>query len=478
MVLCFKTVKNALFIFILFIMVTFSLPLLAKEQIWMPETDFQTFSKSNLKKRTMRFVLTKGTRVKALGYLPFSNEGQACRVEVLEGPQQGEIVYIYFSDNEPNMLDVTHFPNYKLAASNRSLKLKSPVQTEAQSGCLDDSCQQGPSLQNHLSEWFQDSTQIVNEVEKNNPVVGARQVMALLYQSCDVLKLNPYSGEPSVRNNGVTTVGRGSGTQRKITNVNKAVENHYYLNSLQNYPNQNCLDMRKTPPLYQYGGRPVINSEQEIDLFLTHKNGGTSSFVGIDCSGFVSAALISAGLKVSVKADKAIDNVISTSTLMRMNDKNSCFMHPTLDKNSTIKSGDIIVERGHVIMIERVGPDPFGVAKMVKEGKLKKEKDCSKFDYDKELFEFTIIQSTGSHDLPASIMEARDWYDRNIYNNLFESACLAYFSDKPIKMSNVTTALKLLRHKGDSQEGCQFVPENKPTFKNNQCVGECKEANQ
>ncbi len=482
MVIHFGLFKKVLFIFI---MVTqfILLPAIVKAQpIWMPEEDFQTFSKGDLKSINKQFVLPKGTRVKPLGYMPYDKKDRASYVEVLDGPYKGEKVFIYHNYKQSKLLDVTDYPRFTLSSSSSSSSSESSSgqrdnQTEAQTECLDGSCLNSQN-QSGLQDWHGDSTQIVHEAQKNNPAVGARQTMALLYQTCDVLKLSPYTGDPQVRRNGVSKFKKSGNFYRKITNLNKTLDNHYYLNSLNNYPSPGCLDMRKTPPLFQYGGRPKIKSGDEIDLFSTYKNGGTNSLVGLDCSGFVSAALISAGLKIKPNADKAIQNITNTSALMGMNDSNSCFRVPYFSKNSTIMSGDLVVERGHVFMIDKVGPDPLGVEKLVGQGKLKKYEDCLKVDYKRENFEFSIIQSTGSHDLSASIMEARDWDDDNMYSNLFKTACFAHFKKDPIKMTSFTKEAKILRHKGDSQEGCQFAPEDKPTFKHSQCVGDCKEAYQ
>jgi hypothetical protein len=73
--------------------------------------------------------------------------------------------------------------------------------------------------------------------------------------------------------------------------------------------------------------------------------------------------LSAAGLAIKPYASVA-SNIATSTEYAQLNERNSCFASPRFSGSESIKSGDILAWSGHVIMIDKVGADPFGLENM------------------------------------------------------------------------------------------------------------------
>lgn len=227
---------------------------------------------------------------------------------------------------------------------------------------------------------FQDSTLPLQ-------VRGMRWAFATAYQSCEVLTQKALvSTDPDVK--GIVEKGHhpdGVGIKRFIDDLPAVLQTHPYLHTP---PASSCLDIRGNPLIYDYGGRPYIDTAS-VDL---HRNAGSGTTVlGIDCSAYVGTSLATAGLKtksgVALRPEQA--GLFSSHDFLNPEaNKLDCMTRIPLSPTDTMKNGDIVAVSGHVFMVDKLGGDPFGVAGLTK------VEDCSKATSDK--FDFEIFQSSNS----------------------------------------------------------------------------------
>lgn len=235
-----------------------------------------------------------------------------------------------------------------------------------------------------------------NQISKAEPeVTGIFRTFATAYQSCDVLSLPPMTAAtPSVE--GISIVGDhpAGGKKREISNLAQVIATHYYING-QRLAKNTCFEVRNSPLIYDFGGKPYTSSSDPylLDMF---KNGGSgTSVLGIDCSGFVFSALGLAGLKLDydpkkvMKAD-LVHGIPSTAFKDPQNNGMRCLDKTTMTKNAAIQPGDIIAISGHVNIVDSVGSDPFGVSRA------SSINDCTAAKLSYSGFDFVIAQSSPS----------------------------------------------------------------------------------
>lgn len=467
--------------------------------------------------------LMAGTRVKVARNHLMNSGNHGLLVEVLSGANQGKTTWIYYDKSNPRMkvedssasqseavapqpqqtarmtASVSGFQSMEdLTRSLANLRENQPVTraaepatkassageavTEAQGECTD--CK----TQNPLSD-------VMSQLGRSNPAVGARLAMAEIYQSCDVLKLPDYEVRGEQANKLSSNI-KGSFYDRKITgSVASIVAAHAYL---QNTKTSNqCFPVKQKPPVFIYGGRPSYDaSKNELNL-LTSGKGKMSAVTGLDCSGFVSAAFSISGLKFKPTTTSVGGNMVTTSDLMAMNENNSCFQRPKVKKDQPFDVGDLMVFHGHVVVIDKMGSDPLGFQKMKQAGRFPTDvNQCKYLEFEPQNFNFSVIHSTGYKDIGASRMQAKDFFTRPRTNkgehrfaqasyalrNVMIQACLSDFGverkfDKDI-YANLSgrgplLSSQLLRHKGPSAANCTFPENKRPKLKHQSCTGDC-----
>jgi hypothetical protein len=221
-------------------------------------------------------------------------------------------------------------------------------------------------------------------------IYGARKVLAVAYQSCDVLALPPMTAAtPNVQ--GITSIGvRSDGGQiREISSVSQLNATDYYYHG-QTLAASTCFDVHSDPLIYNFGGKPftTVKDETKLDLFTRVTTGGPS--LGIDCSGFVASALALGGLKTDpknvLKAD-LIGGIPSVAFMEPQNNHLSCLQKIAVDARTSILPGDIAAINGNVIMIDSIGDDPLAI------GKISSLAGCTSANINPSNFNFNITQS-------------------------------------------------------------------------------------
>lgn len=313
--------------------------------------------------------------------------------------------------------------------------------------------------------------------------VGARQTMAVMYQSCSVLTKPPYNPKVDNKLRPPLRFNRDTKKRSFATNsLSELVSKHFYLKDLPPR-GPRCQDVKKSPPLFQVGGRAQYKG-REINILGNFKM-GSNRVTNLDCSGFFSVALSAAGLKLKPQVQNPSQNEITSVGLTHLNSTNSCFFRPSFSKKQSLQMGDVIAYPGHVLMIDKVGPDPLGIQQLKNQGLFpKSSQGCFSAKIRADLFNFNIIQSSGWGDMPGVIMEAKNYLYSSkqsgelhrVAKRLFEVACLAEFenNNNPVSFGDRTTGkITLLRHMGESRQDCVFQKDQKPILKGQDCTDGC-----
>ena len=221
-------------------------------------------------------------------------------------------------------------------------------------------------------------------------VYGARKVMATAYQDCSVLDRPLMPAEDNTI--GIRRTRRhpsGHGWRRAITSLRDVNRSHYYLRQISPLKHSKCLDVRNHPPIYDYGGKPSTTLHS-INLFRNSGSGSRHS-LGVDCSGFVSSAMASAGLRLKPRVFIRPIHVKGINSWMFKNaqkNKLTCLKEQDISFYNPIRPGDIIASNSHVLIVEFTRDDPFQLSKA------KTSKDCHSKRIQLSDFGFSVIQSS------------------------------------------------------------------------------------
>lgn len=280
------------------------------------------------------------------------------------------------------------------------------------------------------------------------PAAGAIRVMTTAYQNCEARRLPAMtSSTPNVQ--GIKITGRhenGVGQKREIGDLKKVQQTHYYVKEgVENDPS--CYDVTKTPPIYDYGGKPYATTATDSPLDLFRNAGSGTPALGIDCSGYVFSALAASGLRVSPTKRLTASLVYGINAKMYMDPAAnglSCLAPVPSVKDDSLRDGDILASSGHVVMVDRVGEDPFGIAG------LKSASECVTSKISVSRFDFDILQSSpvkegiGIDRMRASAYLPGSSSMKDAMVSYAVAACKAKFgSPSTVKPS----AARLVRHK-------------------------------
>lgn len=278
------------------------------------------------------------------------------------------------------------------------------------------------------------------------PVYGMRFSMATAYQSCQVLDESVMTRRtPDV--DGIVVTGThkdGVGKTREVASISTLLKTHPYYKNINTYEAK-CLNPRSSPLIYDYGGKPYATTSLSSPLSFFKNAGSGTDALGVDCSGLVYTALSAAGLRMAPNKDNKATGVYGISARMYLEpEKNglTCLQKIAVTPTETLRGGDVVAVSGHVLMVDSVGMDPFGL------GSAKSEKDCSLVS--SRNFDFIIAQSSPSKDgVGINRYQARD-YLREISSmragleKYAYYACLAKFNNKSYIPSLDTS---VVRHK-------------------------------
>jgi len=312
--------------------------------------------------------------------------------------------------------------------------------------------------------------------KRHTPAVfGGLKTMAVTYQSCGAGARAPM-GAADRDVDGISIVGThpsGTGNKRVISNLNAFLSDHPYLHAWRAPASSGCFNVASAPPIYDYGGKPATSTRDETLLDLFTDAGTGTKELGIDCSAFVYTAYALAGLKfkreTSLRAS-LVHGVNSTMLTQPQSNGLSCLNHASFSPRESLKPGDIISIRGHVVMTEVVGEDPFGLAQ------IKSEAQCTLANMDVKRFNFNIMQSSPSKGgVGVNKMRARDYLtnDGTMGRGLRQhavQACRAKFQNKTLASQNSDASV--VRHLGTPE--CKAQP-LRLTYET--CIRSCPNSN-
>ncbi|MCB0368737.1 MAG: hypothetical protein KDD45_04635, partial [Bdellovibrionales bacterium] len=290
------------------------------------------------------------------------------------------------------------------------------------------------------------------------------KVLAVSYQSCEVLKLKPITAEiPPLE--GVKEdccYPDGIGKLRTIASLKEVQQTHYYLQSPMT--GDQCFAVRSHPLIYDYGGRPSYTSGTLGKLNFFKNNGGTN-VLGYDCSALVYTVLLGGGFRLKPNKPFVASDVIAAQSRQFINPENngwSCLKKITMTPTQNLEVGDIASLNGHVVMVYSVGKDPFGIEKL---------DNCDLVSVND--FDFSIFQSSPSKDgIGINVYEARDYLKTsdkmaNIFIDYAKNACLSRKLNKEIQLQR--TEYSIIRHQDTGD--CMTNP---VAFEHESCVvGSC-----
>jgi hypothetical protein len=266
------------------------------------------------------------------------------------------------------------------------------------------------------------------------PIYGVRFAMATAYQTCQALT-EPImtKSTPDIEDDAIKIVGThpdGVGKLREIASVTGLLRSHPYYKNVNNYGSQ-CLNGRSYPMIYDYGGKPYATTGLTSTLNFFKDSGDGTKTLGTDCSGFIYTALATAGLRIAPGREMKASGVNGVSSTMYVEpQKNglSCMAKITVTPKSDLKAGDIVAVQGHVLMIDSVGSDPFGL------NGIKTADGCSKIEA--KNFDFAVIQSSPSKNAAGiNRYQAKDYlYESDKMRDTLEKyayySCLARVNNK------------------------------------------------
>lgn len=238
------------------------------------------------------------------------------------------------------------------------------------------------------------------------PHQAAQTIMNTFYQNCeaaaqapyDVEKLGDLRGYVSLRND-VT-----KGTNSRVQDLAVARDSQYYVKcDGRQRPRKNCRDLCGAPPTYLWGGMGTYQKTKKgITLDVFHNTEPTQTLAGhpgLDCSGFIHTVFALAGLRVRPDQAPSAETADSITARTFMNQPGGCFKDTSLDQ---IRPGDLIAWTTHIVMVDSVGEDPFGLKAV------SKIEDCTFENLKPDRFGLVVINSKGGTDSISDEVKALD----------------------------------------------------------------------
>lgn len=277
---------------------------------------------------------------------------------------------------------------------------------------------------------------------------GGRWAFATAYQSCQSMQLPSMNAQtPNLA--GIQITGKhsdGVGSKRVIASLSQVQSSHYYVRDMNSY-GTGCFNVRANPLIYDYGGKPYATTATDSLIDLFKNNGSGTSVLGIDCSAYVFSSLATVGLRLKEgRTLKASDSWAWGSTSYVEPERNglTCLSKIPVTSARSILPGDIVAISGHVLLIDKMGADPFGI------GSARTESDCAKIT--SSSFDFSVAQSSPSKNgIGINYYEARNYLPTSTkmkagLEKYAYYACLAKVNNQTYT-PNLGT-LSVVRHKG------------------------------
>lgn len=280
------------------------------------------------------------------------------------------------------------------------------------------------------------------------PVQGAVKVMMTAYQSCAPGRLPAMTAATTPLSSAAVKITgtheNGVGLKREVGDLKALQATHYYIREgIES--GSSCFDVRTHPLIYDYGGKPYATTATDSTLDFHTDAGSGTRVLGIDCSGYIFSALAAGGLRVSPTKRLTASLVYGINAKMYMEPGSnglSCLAPVSSVKDDALRDGDILASSGHIVMVDRVGRDPFGVAR------LRSLSDCVTANVSVRNFDFDVLQSSPvKNGIGIDRIRASDYFSGSMEAALLAygvAACKAQFG----RPSTVKPAdARLVRHK-------------------------------
>lgn len=205
----------------------------------------------------------------------------------------------------------------------------------------------------------------------NNPILAANRLMTIFYRDCNRTKLAPYDFLKSGEIKGFTT------QFNPRTNGRVSIS----------------IDSKKNLSSYLWGGKGKILSGPPVLVDIFHNEDNVEDLAhhpGLDCSGFINLTFLYAGLKVDPKISFLSQaQEVSAKEFMR---PLGCFKEIELENGEKIQKGDVISWNKHIVMIDSINRDPFGI------NAINNPEDCNLLKLNPTKAKMIVINSKGSND--------------------------------------------------------------------------------
>jgi hypothetical protein len=302
-------------------------------------------------------------------------------------------------------------------------------------------------------------------------VYGGLKALATAYQSCEAGVL-PAIVKETPDTAGISIVGKhpdGVGNRRMVTDLSAFLRTEYYLKQYLRPQAVGCFDVQKSPMIYDYGGKPYTDTAPGATLDFFKNAGSGTSVLGIDCSGFVFSAFASAGLKFKKAGRLKPIDVYGIPARMYLDPQTNgltCFDRVRMTKTEGMAPGDVVASAGHIFIIESVGADPFGIARITNPA------ECRTENISAANFDFTILQSSPTKGgIGINKIRAADYLPESkaMLVGLIDhavSACLARTTGKSVMTKS--SSASLVRHLGTPECSTQPV-----RLAREECVSSC-----
>lgn len=319
------------------------------------------------------------------------------------------------------------------------------------------------------SDYITKSVDLMEEMlpeHQNRMVSGSLKVMAAHFQSCDVVQFAKQDKknqcDPSAPKTPPTT-----SSPRTILKQNKKAARDPKCKK------RNDRDLR-----YDYGSK------------FSYSRNTLNVLKQTDCSSFVSASMAAGGLNWSPGQKRAYESRGTANIDSVARGKNSCFEEPSMTPDSSLKPGDLINSTNdHVMIIQGVGDDPFGLNQVTSAS------GCKLLSPDN--FDFSLSHSTSGDKLrnpsgvqTTHIKDLRAQRHIGQFTKMARGLCNKKFAKgdsykhkrvligwkHPKKGERGTSKPRyftIMRHQGRNKEGC--VSDKPIKIQGAECIEDCFE---
>lgn len=233
-----------------------------------------------------------------------------------------------------------------------------------------------------------------------SPISGAKRLMNIFYQNCNAYKSRPYDFIKDGELKGFRTQYNPKTNGKVSIKINRTDDQLLnYLKCPTQSTNQHLSYLCKNTPSYLWAGKGKVD-QNKIDIFHNDSEvEEVANHPGVDCSGFINLSFLLAGLKVDTNIEFLnAPREISAKEFMRpMN----CFKNIAIENGKKVHRGDVIAWSKHIVMIDTISNDPFGV------NNIYSPEGCDLLKLNPNNAKMVLINSKGSND-PLSVLELEE----------------------------------------------------------------------